>query len=815
MGQCVAPCNPSNFEIVLGPDFISNGPSTLENSTYYHQAKAANFQDHEDYDSRANEDQDPLRRFEENERVRMGVLEAPVDIFERRECDPEAVQQLDPAIAAAPEQVSSAHESLTEAEKSILEAHNGGIVTLANLRRQRRLLRLTQQDIDKVEQEAHEILTMCKNGHFDEALQAIRIRPYLVNLRPEVREYATIHQAVWWGNIDIVTELVSLRADARVLTKAGETALQVAQERGHEALFEILTKCSREAARRPHLRRQGLVTGELRSFNASFARAVCTAPLIGDRHKNEELNRETMMRIADGLQAESLSLGCSTMAESSIRGIDIDLCEMIRSAPEGEMAKTLVFIYTLESFVYREVNKAARLRQEDRRNLAPYMRSLHDALLAGDGFERFAGTSYRVLNMSEDLARGYQPSTVDQRANLLSWDGFTSAATTPQTAYSNFQVFGANVLAIIEQGCGDYPVLVSKMSEFPNEDEVIYPLGQQFKKIDYNVRNAGELWTELGVLEGSDDQGDVIVIHLKAEDAFYDFAQDLFRDGGSVTEALPILEARLQWEKDRKSPWEARAHKELAGALVHAADYEKAMDHYTISLNMFTTRGDPRDIATLRTCIAHVLELQLKYEEAIETHNEVLKVHGARGDDDSQRAIGRIYLGMGMIYTKRAGPGDWDKALELFTKAEIICREYVGDISIEVATAINCTGEVYHRQKKIDKAMEKFFKTLELRELILGDSHPDTALVLMNLGACYRDTGKNELSIETFERAKEVYLRAFGPDTITVANVYMQVLPIHNDAGQHVEMKAKAETCYRIYMRFLGPEHPRDRKSVV
>lgn len=699
-------------------------------------------------------------------------------------------------------------DCLTDVDKIFLEASKGRLVAFADLRRQRRQLKLQEKDINNLEKETHALLDVCKDGKFEHALERVRAKPYLVNLRPEVREFAAIHQVVWWGRFDILQELLQLKADTLVKTKDGKTALEVAQEKGHSTLYEVLAQSQREACGRPRLRRSAPESGKLRSFNASFARGVCIAPLIGDRHISVALDTQAMQKISTCLRAEATCLGVSTKTYSSKMSAEVDFCDLIEQAADSEMAATLIFVYTLENFVQKEVNKAARLREEERTNLAPYMRGLHDVLLTGEGLERYRGTTYRVMSMDAAVAQTYRPSTIDLRANLFSWDGFTSATTTPQNAHSNLQVYGANVLVIIEQGAGDHPVLVSKMSEFPSEAEVIYSLGQSFKKRDYYTRKAGDVWAELGVAEGLEDEGDLIVIKVSAEDAFYDFAQDLFRDDGSVVEALPILKARLEWERERKSPWEARAHKELASAYVQDAQYNLAMEHYQISLNQFTARGDPRDIATLNTCIAYVLELQLRYQEALDLHQHVLRYYQECGDAEAKKAIGRIFLAMGMIHTKRAELGDWDEALRLFGEAENICRRYVGDVSIEVATAINCTGEVYHRKKKISEAMKQFEKTLQLRETILGNSHPDTALVLMNIGACYRDKGNNEFSIKSFERAREVYVRAFGPETLNVANVYMQLLPIYNGAGQHETMKDKAEFCYRIYLANLGPEHP-------
>mmetsp|Transcript_144517 Transcript_144517/g.269362 ORF Transcript_144517/g.269362 Transcript_144517/m.269362 type:complete len:826 (-) Transcript_144517:15-2492(-) len=715
--------------------------------------------------------------------------------------------------------------STAPVEEVLMEAHEAGILSLVYLKKQRRHLKLREADIADLEQEAQELLDTVKDGEFSEALESVKAKPYLINLRPDVQQHGLIHQAVWWNNRDVLEDLLKLKANPRAGTKDGKNALAVAKDRGHAELYALLRPRPREATAgrekcdHPEVRRRcedDDAGGSLRSFNASFARAVCMAPLIGDRHSAQDLDTAALKEIAAGLRAEAIALGMPTQVVSDLLGKEVDFCDRIENSDEDDAAATLVFVYTLQSFVYREVNKAARLRQEERLNLAPFMRGLHDALLSGENLQRYRGAVYRVMRLPDEIIEQYKVSLVDHRANLFSWEGFTSATTAAHTAYVNFEASGANVLVIIEApfenggntgGDSMNPVLVSSFSEYPDEDEVIFPLGQQFRKLGFSRERSGDIWSELGVCEGADEMSEVAVIRLRPEDGFYDFAEDLCRDGGSIAEALPILQARLKWEQDRKSPWEARCHKQLASAYIHDVKYDLAMHHYQISLDMFTQHGNPRDVATLKTCIAHAQELQVDYDGALATHKEVLKMHAEFNDDDAQRAIGRVYLGMGMIYTKK-GEGHWDDALEHFTKAHEILLEYVGTPSIEVATAINCTGEVYHRQKKISNAMENFKVALRMREQLLGKNHPDVALALMNMGACYRDQGNLAKSVETFEKAYEIYKVCFGPETMTVANVYMQLLPIYVEQGEKALLRQRAAESHHIYLTSLGKSHP-------
>merc|ERR1719446_412903 len=100
------------------------------------------------------------------------------------------------------------------------------------------LARVSAADLDK---ELDTMIQASKDGEFDDVFKILDKYPPYVNERPEERRYSTIHQACYWGHLDILKKLVEkYNADIFLTTKEGHTPIDVAKEHGHNALVKYL-----------------------------------------------------------------------------------------------------------------------------------------------------------------------------------------------------------------------------------------------------------------------------------------------------------------------------------------------------------------------------------------------------------------------------------------------------------------------------------------------------------------------------------------------------------------------------------------------
>jgi tetratricopeptide (TPR) repeat protein len=259
---------------------------------------------------------------------------------------------------------------------------------------------------------------------------------------------------------------------------------------------------------------------------------------------------------------------------------------------DSDVRVTCVKAYTEETFIYKVVSKVMRDHDEAKKGLAPFVRLLHDSLARPEGaLQRYDGRCYRWMKLDRATRDKYTVNPDYDLENLFAWAGFTSACRDKEATWGNLSSFDGNTLFIIDQAAGLGPVDISRHSVYPHEYEVLYPLGQQFRKVRCGEWNMSQLKGELGDA-GANDSGEwpKTVVHLKAVDEFYDFCENLYRDGGSVQQALPLLEARVQWEKARSGDV-ALAHRHVAMAKEAQGDFPGALAAYEQARTVYEATG--------------------------------------------------------------------------------------------------------------------------------------------------------------------------------------------------------------------------------
>lgn len=86
---------------------------------------------------------------------------------------------------------------------------------------------------------AHNLLDLAKAAKWPEIYKILDKQRELVNVRPEVREYAVLHQAAWHGSEEAVHILMDkYGANPLLLSKSGKCAAQVATDKGRLRIAE-------------------------------------------------------------------------------------------------------------------------------------------------------------------------------------------------------------------------------------------------------------------------------------------------------------------------------------------------------------------------------------------------------------------------------------------------------------------------------------------------------------------------------------------------------------------------------------------------
>lgn len=139
---------------------------------------------------------------------------------------------------------------------------------------------------------------------------------------------------------------------------------------------------------------------------------------------------------------------------------------------EEEIGRCIVRLYSAESFLYKLVN--ATLRNDDRSKmdtLGPFCWLLFKHIKGGK--DSIKTDLYRGATLTDEMIDEYKNAV----GTTIQWSAFTSTSRNRRMAES----FG-NTLFIIKQGYFiSYQKDISALSNYPNEEEVLFYSGHSFQ----------------------------------------------------------------------------------------------------------------------------------------------------------------------------------------------------------------------------------------------------------------------------------------------------------------------------------------------
>ena len=346
-----------------------------------------------------------------------------------------------------------------------------------------------------------EILLSAEKGNWEVVKKKLDQHPLLVNFRPPHHKYAVLHYAAWWGNKDAVKYILKLPFTyANVKTQSGKTAVEIANARGHATVATLIqqaieTGVSRGkrllvAPERPMTfaveRGEHFMLGSPLKLNFIQQCAgkyptkhwvnvyMCGSPYTPLSALKADDWRVVQNMIAQGLQKQGYVSEAQTINLAS---------------SEDEMNVAVIHLYTGVT-LYPVVNAMLRESHEyscetypitpEHENMAPYILQLDVALR----FQRkWEDACYQGADITKKDLRLYTKGT------MFVWTSFISASK------SRHHCFGGNT--IFELSCGnissfegkDYPRDISHLSEHPEEEEVLYPIGCCFIVTSHKIVN--------------------------------------------------------------------------------------------------------------------------------------------------------------------------------------------------------------------------------------------------------------------------------------------------------------------------------------
>jgi len=465
---------------------------------------------------------------------------------------------------------------------------------------------------------------------------------------------------------------------------------------------------------------------EYRMYDKRFASAVCSCPVIGDRHSFLSISAETQKKVNDELTNKACLLDDT-----------IDL--------RHSVLKT----YLQEASICTAVNTAQFAKDYARQELATFTRVLHDTLMnPPESIRRWTNKCWRWLESPQEC----------RNSMLVTFPSFISATRDGSKVWRQLSSYvGSSTLAVFTQDPGQGPVDVSRFSKAPNDFEVIYSLGQQFRVVQTEEWSFLDLQRELGTEYAFDDgQFPKSVIHLAATDAFYEFASDLYRAGGPKDQAVPVLEARLSYERNfGDEPHRALLY--LGRAKREIGDLEAAENCMRDALHIRKQRGivETRDGSGLLMSLGMVKFDQGFFEEAVYYYSEARAVL-ARTDDLWSAGAATLMASLG---TAKRVLADLDGALAALQNAAEIHRHLGTLISPTGAALMASIARTYHDMQEYEKALEAYVQSKRLAEVTGSLWTANGGVLMTSIGTILRTMGDCASALKAYEKARSILIK--------------------------------------------------------
>lgn len=186
--------------------------------------------------------------------------------------------------------------------------------------------------------------------------------------------------------------------------------------------------------------------------------------------------RQTLLDFSSAIDASIDGIQRESCCDSETKVI-VDELRSCKGKSRSETAKTCLYLYTRESFLYRALNTA--LRDEDLskvETLGPFCFLMRQY---SRSCKEFLGIVYRGAQFSPETIDTYRKSVNSWRT----WPSFTSTTKSRQVAEQRGNVLFEIKILPIKLTSVARAFDIAEFSQFPSEEEVLLPAGISFQII--------------------------------------------------------------------------------------------------------------------------------------------------------------------------------------------------------------------------------------------------------------------------------------------------------------------------------------------
>ncbi|CAF3360844.1 unnamed protein product [Rotaria sp. Silwood2] len=197
------------------------------------------------------------------------------------------------------------------------------------------------------------------------------------------------------------------------------------------------------------------------------------------------------------------------------------------------------------------------------------------------------------------------------------------------------------------------------------------------------------------------------------------------------------------------------------------------------------------------------------YDKCLYWYRKALKIYMITRPSD-YLTIGDTYNTIGMIY--HANKCQYDKALDYFSKAILIFKQFDAEMDPMMARFYDSIGAVQEEQRNYSQALISYQKSFNIKKKNLPNNHIDFSVSYKNIAAANGYLGSYDTALEFYKKALDIQIKSFPLQHPAIALTYANMAAVYAAKNRSQQALTYWHKANDILRNTLLPQDPLVRK---
>jgi tetratricopeptide (TPR) repeat protein len=480
-----------------------------------------------------------------------------------------------------------------------------------------------------------------------------------------------------------------------------------------------------------------------------------------------------------------------------------------------------IYWYTLDSFVYRLLNKALRTQNIDIifkfrffiSGLYHQLNEQHHSYIKSLNTDSDHLTFYRGQRMTTNEFNKIKNSI----NSYIASNTFFSTTTNSNMAVDfSGNGFGRSrgIESVVFEIHIDIKLRIKPFSDISHlshmkENEILFSMGTIFKISDvYQMTSTSDVWiVELNMSTNEDERK---IKELR------NYLENEINEENPIQSLGSVLVSMGQYDKAEKYfhmiledghlnflENELNFYNSMGLLEYKRGNYLLGLDYFHKAYLYVTLTKNKKNLAITYLNLGTVYFALDEFDDAIEHFEEAIKLQSELSIvEDLQWAY--AYSSLAMAWNRQANyekaMGYFEKSLVLFLSKLPFNHPQLADIHNNIA-CLHCDLGEYSLAKK------NYEKSLNIQLVVLPNNHPSLGETYNNLGGVQAILGEYEEALQNYENALGIRVRNLSNNHPSIANTHINIGTLHFDNGNYTAALQSYERSLQIQLISLHPNH--------